>query len=173
MKKTLIWAAWILGGLTLLVLVGAGVEPHHVLSRTRHFQASPERVWTAILSIRQLPIDRSDMKNIESPAEKDRLPRTIEVLGSPVKIEGPTQRPPAELVVTTSEPDLVYSGRWTFTLAPDNDGTTLKVTEDASITSRPVRFAVIRILGEDVLIDGIFKAITRKLSETPRTMGGD
>jgi len=110
---------------------------------------------------------------MESAVEKDRLPPSIEVMGSPVRIEAPTQLAPRKLVVLTAEPGLAYSGTWTFVLAPENDATRLTITEDAAIRSRPMRFVVGRILGEDVLIEGIFRAVARKLRETPRTTDGN
>ena len=173
MKKLLVLVGIPVAGFVLLVLAGAFMEPQHLVSRTRFFEAPPERVWTALLSIRQLPYDRSDLNNIVSPLEKDRLPPSIEVLGSPVRIEARTQRAPYKLVVLTTERGLGYSGTWTFALASENDATRLTVTEDAVIRSKPVRFVVGRILGEDVLIEGIFRAVARKLVETPKTTGGD
>ena len=173
MKKLLALAGVPVAGFVLLVLAGALMDQQHVVSRTRLFGAPPERVWTALLSVRQLPFDRSDLKVMVSAAEKDRLPPSIEVLGSPVRIEARTQRAPVKLVVLTTERGLSYSGMWTFTLAPENDGTRLLVTEDAAIRSKPMRFVVGRILGEDVLIEGIFRAVARKLAETPKSTGGD
>jgi len=173
MKKLLILVAVFVAGLLLLILAGAMMEPKHLVSRDRRFEAPPERVWTALLSIRQLPVDRSDLRIMDSAIEKDRLPPSIEVLGSPVRIEARAQQAPVKLVVATVEPDLAYSGTWTFALASESDATRLTVTEDATIRLGPMRFVVGRILGEDVLIEGIFRAIARKLVETPKTTGGD
>lgn len=173
MRKLLVLAGFLLAGFVLLVAAGASMEPQHVVSRDRLFEARPERVWTALLSIRQLSIDRSDVGRMVGAAEKDRVPPSIEVLGSPVRIDTPQQFPPLKLVVVTSEPGLTYSGTWTFTLAPVNDATRLTVIEDAAIRSWPMRFVVGRILGEDVVIESIFRAVARKLAETPKTTGGD
>jgi hypothetical protein len=173
MKKLLVLAGILVAGFVLLAVAGAWMEPQHVVSRTRRFAAPTVRVWTALLSVRQLPIDRSDLNNMESAAEKDRLPPSIEVLGSPVKIEARTLQAPVKLVVLTTEPDLAYSGTWTFTLGSENDGTRMTISENATIHSPPVRFVVGRILGEDVLIEGIFKAVARKLRESPRTTDGN
>jgi hypothetical protein len=173
MKRLLVLVGVLVAGFVLLFGAGAWMEPQHVVSRTKRFGAPPERVWTAILSIRQLPVDRSDLRIMESAVEKDRLPPSIEVLGSPVRIEARTQLAPVKLVVLTAEPGLTYSGTWTFALAPENDATRLTVTEDATIRSRPMRFVAGRILGEDVLIEGIFRAVARKLRETPRTTDGN
>ncbi|MEO8585468.1 MAG: hypothetical protein ABI584_04860 [Acidobacteriota bacterium] len=172
MKKLLIFGGVLVGVFLLLTLAGAWMEPQHVVSRTRRFGSPPERVWTALLSIRQLPFDRSDLRNMESSLEKDRLPPSIEVLGSPIRIEARAQAAPVKLVVVTTEPGLAYSGTWTFELVSEGDVTRLNVTEDAAIRSQVMRFVVGRILGEDVLIEGIFRAIARKLVETPRSTGG-
>jgi hypothetical protein len=173
MKKFLVVAGVLVAIVAVVVVAGAGMETQHLVTRSRLFGAPPDRVWTALLSIRQLPFDRSDLKIMESPVEKDRLPPSIEVLGSPVRIEATAQMAPVKLVVVTAEPDLAYSGSWTFTLAPEGDTTRLKITEQADIKSKPLRFVVGRILGEDVLLEGIFRAINRKLGETPKTTGGD
>ncbi|MFI5198682.1 MAG: SRPBCC domain-containing protein [Thermoanaerobaculia bacterium] len=173
MKKLLALAGVLVAALVLVTVAGSWMEPRHVVSRTRRFAASPERVWTALLSIRQLPFDRSDLKEMERALDKNRVPASIEVLGAPVRIEAPIVHPPAELLVKTTEEGLAYSGTWRFTLSPENDDTLVAVTEDAEIHSRPLRFVVGHVLGEDVLIEGVFRALTRKLSEAPRTTGGD
>ncbi|MGA7990661.1 MAG: SRPBCC family protein [Thermoanaerobaculia bacterium] len=151
-----------------MAIVGAGLAPRHLLTRRVSFAAPPERVWAALLSIRQLPVDRSDLRMIEQ-GTSSRPPDSIEVVGTPVPIQIETFRPPRELVVKTSEPGVSYGGTWTFVLEPEgNDLTRLTVTEEAEVHSRLLRF-VVRVLGQDdVLVDGIFRAVRRKLTETPR-----
>ncbi|MFI5197040.1 MAG: hypothetical protein ACHQJD_00320 [Thermoanaerobaculia bacterium] len=173
MKKLLALAGVLVATLVLVTMAGSWMEPRHVVSRTRRFAASPERVWTALLSIRQLPFDRSDLREMERAPDKDRVPPSIEVLGSPVSIYAPIEHPPAELLVKTTEEGLAYSGSWRFQLSQENDYTRVAVTEDAEIHSRPLRFVVGQVLGEDVLIESVFRALTRKLSEAPRMTGGD
>lgn len=170
--KRFLTVSSVLVGLVLVVLaVGAGMNAKHVARASRLYAAPPERVWTALLSIRQLPLDRSDLANIES-TERNRVPASLEVLGSPIRIEAPTQRPPVQLVVKTVDPGLAYSGTWTIVLSPEDDMTRVTIVEDATIRSRALRFFVRTILGEDILLEGIFRAITRKLAEGPRTLGG-
>ena len=172
MKKILVFSAFLVGVFVLVTMAGAGMKAEHVAKGSRLYAAPPERVWTALLSIRQLPFDRSDLANMESPVEKNRMPTSLEVLGSLIRIEAPTQRPPVQLVVKTVEPGLAYSGTWTIVLTPQDDKTRVTIVEDATIRSRALRFFVRTILGDDVLIEGIFRAVTRKLSEAPRTLGG-
>ena len=171
MKRLLIVLGVLVGLVLLVTVAGAGMKAEHVAKSSRVFDATPERVWTALLSIRQLPFDRSDLANIDSPVEKNRMPASLEVLGSPIRIEAPTQRRPVQLVVKTVEPGLAYSGTWRIVLTPENDRTRLTIVEEATIRSRVIRFFVRTILGEDVLLEGVFRAVNRKLSEGPRSIG--
>lgn len=171
MKKLLTISAVLVGLLLLVTLAGAGMKAKHVAKASRLYAAPPARVWTALLSIRQLPLDRSDIANMES-VERNRVPASLDVLGSRIRIEALTQRPPIQLVVKTVDPGLAYSGTWTIVLAPEDDKTRVTIVEDATIRSRSLRFFVRTILGDDILLEGIFRAITRKLAEAPRTLGG-
>lgn len=171
MKKFFTYAAVLVGLVLIVIVVGSGMKAEHVAKASHLYDARPERVWTALLSIRQLPWDRSDLANIESPAEKNRVPASLEILGSPIRIEAPTQRPPVKLVVKTVEPGLAYSGTWTIVLTPENDMTRVTVVEEATIRSRALRFFVRTILGDEILLDGIFRAVARKLTEGPRSIG--
>ena len=171
MKKFLTFVAVLVGLFLVVTVAGAGMKAKHVSRASRLFAAPPERVWTALLSIRQLPFDRSDLANIDSPAEKNRMPTSLEVLGSPIRIEAPIQQPPVNLVVQTVEPGLKYSGTWTIALTREADGTRVTIVEDATISSRALRFFVRTVLGDDVLLEGIFRAVNRKLTEGPRAIG--
>jgi len=151
----------------VMYMVGAGMPAQHVVTRRMSFPAPPERVWSALLSIRQLPVDRSDLHIIDQ-GTATRPPATLEVVGTPVRLEVETIHPPRDLVVKTADADVAYGGTWTFVLELEsNELTRLTVTEEAEVHNRLLRFAV-RALGlDDSLIDGIFRAVKRKLSETP------
>jgi len=151
----------------VMIMIGAGMSPRHVVTRRMSFAAPPERVWSALLSIRQLPVDRSDLRAVDQ-GTSTRPPDSIEVVGTPVKLEVDTFRPPYALVVRTVEPDVAWGGTWSFLLELESAQITkVTVTEDAEIHTRLLRFAV-RALGlEESLVDGIFRAVKRKLVETP------
>ena len=48
-----------------MAMIGAGMPLRHVVTRRKSFAAPPERVWSALLSIRQLPVDRSDLRAVD------------------------------------------------------------------------------------------------------------
>jgi hypothetical protein len=151
----------------VMIMVGAGMPPRHVVTRRKSFAAPPERVWSALLSIRQLPIDRSDLRSVDL-GTATTPPSTVEVVGTPVKIMFDTFRPPRTLVVKTVEADVSYGGTWTFELELETAQITrLTVTEEAEVRGRLLRFAVRAFGLDDSLIEGVFRAVKRKLLETP------
>jgi hypothetical protein len=89
-------------------------------------------------------------------------------VGSLVKIDIDTFKPPRSLVVKTAEPDLAYGGTWTFELELESAQLTkLTITEEAEVRGRLLRFAVRTFGLDDSLVEGIFRAVKRKLLETP------
>lgn len=168
MKAALKFLAFCVLCVVVMYMIGAGQSPRHVVTRRMSFAATPERVWSALLSIRQLPVDRSDLRVVDQ-GTATQPPDAIEVVGTPVKIEIETFRPPRNLVVKTVDPGLAYVGTWTFALELEgSELTRLTVTEEAEVRARLLRFAVRTFSLDDSLIEGTFRAVRRKLTETPR-----
>ncbi len=168
MKTALKFLGFCVLAVVAMYMAGASMTARHVVTRRKSFAATPERVWSALLSIRQLPMDRSDLRIIDQ-GTATRPPDTLEVVGTPVRIEIVTFRPPRDLVVKTAEPNLAYVGTWTFVLELEgNDLTKLTVTEEAEVRGRLLRFAVRAFGLDDSLVEGIFRAVRRKLTELPR-----
>jgi hypothetical protein len=166
-KAALKFLAFCIVAVVVMAMVGAGLPQKHVVTRRKSFAAPPERVWSALLSIRQLPYDRSDLRAVDQGVAT-APPTAIEVVGSPVAITFETFRPPRTLVVRTTEPDVAYGGTWTFELELETAQITrLTVTEEAAVRGRLVRFAVRTFGLDDTLIEGVFRAVKRKLIETP------
>lgn len=168
MKAALRFLAFLVIVVVVMFMVGSGMSPRHSITRRMSFAATPERVWSALLSIRQLPVDRSDLRLVDQ-GTATRPPDSIEVVGTLVKLEIVTFRPPRELVVKTVDADVAYGGTWTFFFELESsDVTRLNVTEEAEVRGRLLRFVVRTFGQDDVLIDGIFRAVRRKLTEAPR-----
>ncbi|MEO8054453.1 MAG: SRPBCC family protein [Acidobacteriota bacterium] len=167
MKAALKFLAFCVIAVVVMAMVGAGLPQKHVVTRRKSFAAPPERVWSALLSIRQLPVDRSDLRAVDQGVAT-APPSVIEVVGSPVAITFETFRPPRKLVVRTTEPDVAYGGTWTFELELETAQVTrVTVTEEAEVRGRLMRFAVRTFGLDDTLIEGVFRAVKRKLVETP------
>lgn len=168
MKAALKFLAFCVAVVAGMYMAGTSMDPRHVVTRRMSFAAPPERVWSALLSIRQLPIDRSDLRMVDQGTATNP-PDAIEVAGTPVKIKIETFKPPRSLVVKTAEPDVSYSGTWTFELELEGAKLTrLTVIEEADVHARLLRFAVRTFGLDDSLIEGMFRAVRRKLTESPR-----
>jgi uncharacterized protein YndB with AHSA1/START domain len=167
-KALLKFLAFCLAAVAVMYMVGASMTSHHLLTRRMSYAAPPERVWSALLSIRQLPYDRSDLRAVDQ-GTATAPPSSVEVVGTPVALEIETFRPPRTLVVKTTDPRVPWGGTWTFEIDLESSQITkLTVTEDAEVRSRLLRFAVRTFGFDDFLVDGIFRAVRRKLTETPR-----
>lgn len=153
-----------------MIMAGNSMDPRHTITRSMSYAAPPEKVWSALLSIQQLPFDRSDLRSVDQGAAT-KPPETIEVVGTPVRVVFETFRPPRDLSVRTADPGLAYTGTWSFVLTLEGqDLTKLTITEDAFVKGRLLRFAARALRAEDFLLDGIFRAVRRKIVETPRSI---
>ena len=171
MKAFLRFLAFLAAAVVAAYMVGASMPQAHSLSRSKTFLAPPERVWSAILSIRQLPYDRSDLRSIDRGASTQPQD-SIEVVGGPVKLSWEVFHPPRDFVVKTVDPGLAYGGTWQVTLTPDGNGLTkVTVDEEAFVRGRLLRFFVRTFGLDDVLIEGIFRAIQRKIVVPPQAAG--
>lgn len=168
MKKLIRLLVFVLAAVAVMVMVGSSMSVKHSVTRSKSYAASPEKVWAALLSIQQLPYDRSDLRSLDQGAAT-RPPESVEVVGTPVKIEVETFRPPRDLTIRTVDPELPYTGTWTFVLTPDShDLTRLTVTEEAEVHGRLLRFFVRTFGLDDTLVEGVFRAVQRKVDEAPR-----
>ena len=170
MKAALKFLAFCVALVLVLAMIGASMEPRHTITRSMSYAASQEKVWAALLSIQQLPFDRSDLRAVDQGVGT-KPPDTIDVVGTPVAISFETFRPPHDCTVKTVDPDLAYGGTWTFVLTLEsNDVTKLTITEEAWVRGRLLRFGARALGGDDLILDGIFRAVRRKIVETPRGM---
>lgn len=171
MKAFLRFLGFLVAVVVAAYVIGAGMPQNHSLSRSKTFAAPPERVWSAILSIRQLPYDRSDLRSIDRGASTQPQ-NTIEVVGGPVSLSWETFHPPHDFVVKTVDPDVSYGGTWQVTLTPDGNGLTkVTVDEEAVVRGRLLRFAIRTFGFDDVIIEGIFRAVKRKIVVPPQAGG--
>ncbi len=168
MKKLLKFLLFVVAAVAVMAMVGASMTKQHTVTRSMSFAASPEKVWSALMSIRQLPYDRSELTALDQGAST-RPPESIEVVGTPVAISFDTFRPPHDFTVRTVDPDLPYTGSWTFVLTlEERDLTRLTVTEEAEVHGRLLRFFVRTFGLDDSIVEGIFRAVKRKIIEGSR-----
>ena len=167
MKKwILIVLASIVGLIALLFVVGLFVPRGHEASRSIVVHRGIDEAWVLVADLPGRKAWRSDLKGIE------RLP---DVDGKPVWCEDSSwgkltyaieeSTPPSRFVTEICDPELPYSGSWTWELAAVEGGTRVTITERGEIKNALFRTMSRFVLGYTMAIDGVLKDLGRKFGE--------
>lgn len=140
LRTLALWAFFAMVGVTALAAgIGMFLEPSHVATREAVYARTPDEVWDVIIRFDRAPQWRSDVEAVE--IESGDPIRFIEVSDQgPVPFEVTEQERPTKLVLMIADPELPFSGSWTFVLAPIDGGTRLTITERGSIDNPLFRF---------------------------------
>lgn len=143
MNKLRMLAFWaflaVVAATALAAGIGMFLEPSHVATRAAVYARTPDEVWDVISRFDRTPQWRSDVEAVEIQSG-DPI-RFIEVSDQgPVPFEVTEQERPTRLVLMTADPELPFSGSWTFELAPVEGGTRLTITERGSVYNPLFRF---------------------------------
>ena len=134
---------WLIAALVLLAVVvfvaGSALPQDHAASRTRTFKATPEAVWAAI----------------NDPA--------ITPKGSPTTET--TESVPPRLLVRRVVGESAFAGSWTFEIAPAPAGSTLTITENASVFNPVFRFVSRFVMGQYRSIDAYLSALAARFPD--------
>lgn len=129
----------VVGATALAAGIGLFLEPGHTATRQAVYARTPDELWDVITRFDLTPEWRSDVDAID--IESGDPIRFVE-LGEqgPVPYEVTEQERPHRLVLMTSDPELPFSGSWTFELEPEGGGTRLTITERGTIDNPLFRF---------------------------------
>jgi uncharacterized protein YndB with AHSA1/START domain len=120
--------------------IGATLEPTHVATRSAVLARTPDEVWQVITRFDRTPRWRSDVDAVD--IESGDPIRFVELSDQgPMPFEVTEQVPPTKLVLVTADPELPFSGSWTFELEPAPGGTRLTITERGTIHNPLMRLA--------------------------------
>jgi uncharacterized protein YndB with AHSA1/START domain len=145
LRKLGLWA--FLGVVAATVLaagIGLFLEPGHVATRQAVYARTPDELWDVITRFDRTPQWRSDVDAVD--IESGDPIRFVELSDQgPVTYEVTEQERPSKLVLMTADPELPFSGSWTFELEPAPGGTRLTLTERGTIDN-PLFRLVARVL---------------------------
>jgi hypothetical protein len=156
---------WIIGGtLVLLVgvvaLIGAMIPQSHRASRKARFRQAPDAIYAAIAG----PPDwRADVKG--SGKLPDGKWWEQDSHGQKITYELLEDRAPSRRVTRIADPKLPFGGTWTFEIAPDAGGSSLRITEDGEIYNVIFRFVARFFMGYNSNIEGYLNGLGRKFGE--------
>jgi hypothetical protein len=165
------WLLIILGVLVLLIVavlaIGAMLPKDHVATRMARYNQSPEKIWEAITDASAMPAWRSGLKSVERLPDRDGKPAWIEKsdMGD-MPLEVTEWHPPQHLVTRIADPNLPFGGTWTFEIAPDGAGATLRITERGEIYNVFFRFMARFVFGYSSTIETYLRDLGRKFGES-------
>jgi hypothetical protein len=160
---------WIIGGALVVVvgivaIVGAMLPRSHSATRKASFRQRPESIYGLLAG----PPDwRSGMKGFGALPDRDGRKQWWEQdsHGQKITFELIEDHPPSRRVVRIVDKDLPFGGTWTFNIAPEGEGSTVRITEDGEIYNVIFRFVARFFMGYTSSIDGYLRDLGRKFGE--------
>jgi hypothetical protein len=162
------WVLLIVGGLVVLVglaaLIGAMLPLRHHGTKRARYRVSPEAMYAVLAG----PPDwRTGVKNFGSLPDEGGRKRWWEedTHGQKITFELVEEAPPKKLVVRIADRGLPFGGAWTFDIAPDGNGSMLRVSEDGEIYNVIFRFMARFIFGYTKSLETYLKDLGAKFGQ--------
>jgi len=128
--------AVLVGIVALGALVGLLLPADHTATRRARFSHPPAEVWDVIVDFERASSWRTGVERIEAIDADTFVEHTDE---GPMRMRVTTREPPSRLVIAIDDPELPFSGTWTYELTPHEGGTALVITERGSVPNPIIR----------------------------------
>jgi len=122
----------------IMIVVGGRLPREHRVERTVRFPRSPADVWPVITALAS---------------------------GASVPVDVLERSPPHRLVTRVKESEKRFGGTWTITIAPDNGGSAVTITEDGWVNSLLFRFISFYIIGHHATMDALLTEAQKELGK--------
>lgn len=170
MKKLIVLIVGIAVVLILLVgvvaVIGSRLPKNHVASRSIVLKRSPEEVYKLIRAFDSAPKWRADVKHVEMDVRAGGPVHFREEGSNGIVNYALVKDVPNEQIVTQIlDTDLGYSGQWTYTFAPENDGTRVTIREDGEVSNVLFRFMSRYIFGHTATMDSYLTSLAKHFGE--------
>ena len=157
---------WIAGGSLVLIvglvaLIGAMLpQSHRATRRARYKQQQPAAIYAIVAG----PPDwRSDVKSFGRISDRQWWEQDSH--GQKIVYELVEDRAPSRRVTRIADPKLPFGGMWTIEIAPEGEGSAVRITEDGEIYNVIFRFVARFFMGYTSTIDGYLRDLGRKFGE--------
>jgi uncharacterized protein YndB with AHSA1/START domain len=134
MKRTMIVFSMLGAFIVLILIYGYSLPVEHQISLSKHFDKTPDELWRVLIDYRKYAEWRENVYEVlEQESSGYDAWKEVDAEGHSIKYQITTHSPGTKLVVETTSAEESYSGSWAFDLIPDDNGTTLKITETGRI----------------------------------------
>ena len=159
MKITFIIIGIVAAVIAVVIVIGAMLPKHHIVTRSALIKASPEQVFQLISG----PPDwRTDLKTYSLAEEGEKyLLRETDKHGQTITYERVEYRPPTLLKTIIIDKNLPFGGAWTWNLQAQNNGCVVTITENGEIYNPVFRFVSRFLIGYTRMIDNYLARLTQ------------
>jgi uncharacterized protein YndB with AHSA1/START domain len=149
-----------------VAFAGAMLPKEHSVTRSIELKQPPEEVWATVTDHVNEPKWRTDVERIDilEPRNGHQLVDEKYKNGETMKIETIESEPPKRLVRDVVD-NPIFSGRWTYDLAPTPTGTRVTITEHGSVPNPVFRLVSRFIIGHSTALDKFLTALARHFNE--------
>ncbi len=159
----------------ILLLVAAGTVAYlgsrqpaqHAVTRSIYVPQSPEQVYARISNVTALPQWRPEVKSVTVlPNIGEHMQWQENYKMGNLRFELMEDNAPLERIARISDPSSPFQGDWTYELTPKGSGTTVSITERATVNNVFFRFIMHYMLGETKTIDDYLTDLARASSHS-------
>ena len=156
-----------LGVLVLLivaiVVIGALLPKHHVVTRTAVLNATQDQIFFLISG----PQDwRGDLKEYKFYDDAGRhMIRETDKRGQTITYEVVESQSPTLLKRTIADKSLPFGGSWTWDVQPQNGGCSVSITEDGDVYNPVFRFVSQFVIGHTRTIDTYLAMLAKAVKQ--------
>ena len=164
---------WMVGAVVLLVgtlivvaVIGLLLPEAHVATRSATVPGAPAQVFSIIADVEAAPAWRPDVYEVKRLPDRDgrMVFREIGKHGV-LTMEVVEHQAPARLVTRIADPDVPFTGSFTYELAPEGTGTRVTITERGRVRNPIFRFISRFIIGHHATIDAYLAALAAVAAE--------
>lgn len=166
MRWVIIVLAVLIFFLVAVALAGAMLPEQHSVTRTITLKQQPEALWQAITDHAKEPEWRHDVVRVTKLADRNGHELVEEKYknGDSMKIATVESQSPTRLVRDVVD-NSVFTGRWTCTLSPAPEGTSITINETGSVPNPVFRFVSKFVIGHTTTIDRYLTNLSGKFGE--------
>jgi uncharacterized membrane protein len=166
MKLALIILAIVFTIVAVVLGIGAVLPRNHVVSRQIVLHRSPDEIYESLRDFNTAPSWRSDLERVEMIATADNHVRFREhAKHGAVTYDLVEDQPGKRVVTRIADPDLGYSGSWTYTFTKEVAGTRVQITEAGEVSNILFRFMSRFVFGQSGTIEKYLIALGKKFGE--------
>lgn len=141
-----------------VLVIGWLLPKRHVATRSASYRAKPEQLYSLIAGPQNWRPDVLHCEAVPDAGGRD-LQRETARDGGTMTYELMDGVPPTSIKRRIATENLPYGGTWTFSIQPNADVTTVRITEDGQIYNPMFRFMSRFILGYTGTIDNYLRAL--------------